>query len=202
MTQHFFRKAAEARTRPRPPKQQRPDHQYKIVMIRKTSGQLFAMSSAKLAHLQGASKGGQTTAGRPNPGRFTSTSGRKAALKVWKTRWKFNRRIGTRIGRRAKPRPRIAREPLRQFYTMTTKRDIRFDAQQRLWYLAERPITERTALQRLGYLPKPGRFVPLPEDVAYEPHVRLPSLIRGAILAHTGKISLVTHDDSSQAPLS
>src|ERR1035437_450608 len=61
------------------------------------SGQPRWYHERYLAWMAGCRKGGITTGTRPNPGRFTSETGKAAALKVWRTRWRKVK--GVRIGR-------------------------------------------------------------------------------------------------------
>ena len=169
-TRHFFKKA---HAHDRPPTVKRPNYRGKVVLVRMPGRGTIPMAARKLAHLQGASKGGTATASRPNPGRFTSESGRKAARKVWATRWRPSAfREGVRTGRRVKYRPRVNRAALRIRYSEYPVKGIQYDPEYDTWMLTDsygiRRVTERTALRRLGHLPNPARFVPTNDDVIRE----------------------------------
>ncbi len=151
-------------------------HRGKVVMLRMPDGGTRNMSARTFVHLQGCSKGGQVTASRPNPGRFTSETGRKAATKIWATRWRYNKHIKSRTGRASKYAPRVMRGALRTYYALHETRGIRyyFPTEYSLdgfWLLTVVPgvvrrITERTALRRLGHLPRPYTgFIPTNDQI-------------------------------------
>lgn len=113
---------------------------------RRSGGCLMIMSARRYAHLRGASKGGQTTAGRPNPGRFTPETARLAAQKAWSTRWRLSRggngrATPLRIGRVRKYRPAVDRAAVRAQYAYTLKSTGDLD---------------RQALSGLTYFPPAG----------------------------------------------
>jgi hypothetical protein len=155
-------------------------YRYKVHTIRREDGTHRFMSARRYAHLKGAQRGGQTTALRPNPGRFNSETARKAALARWLGRHKANPRTGLRPGRvLRRTRPEVSRAHLRYLYSRVPRLGIRFDARFGVWHAGcelrrvangdlvfmwgER-ISERTALRRLGHLPAarknwvPGEF--------------------------------------------
>jgi len=105
-TRNFFRKAP--RLRPdlcKQPSNRPINHKGKVVVVRMSNGQTRFYSSAKWAHLQGVKKGGRVTAALGTGHKFTTESGRKAALKMWKKR-PVNGHIGVRLGIPANRRPR------------------------------------------------------------------------------------------------
>lgn len=151
----------------RPHQKTRPDHRYRNVMIRLANGQTRFMSSRRYAHLKGAQKGGQVTAGRPNPGRFSSASAKKAALARWEGRHRVWKRTGVRVGLPARRvAPGLNRRALRVLYNRAPRAGVWFDAQWGVWHegfeirktlhgpvpMYGRIISERTALRRLGHL--------------------------------------------------
>lgn len=134
--------------------------------LRLSTGEVRWYTDAWLRHRMGTSKGGQTTASRPNPGRFTSETARAAINKAWRTRWRFNKRIGKRLGYPAKRlRPCLDHGALRAFYAKYPLHGIRYDPVEQRWLLTlsltgpgsfPRTISERAALRRLGHLAKDG----------------------------------------------
>jgi hypothetical protein len=133
-------------------------HRYRVLTIRRADGVHRLMSSRRFAHLKGAQKGGQTTATRPNPGRFNPETARKAALARWLGRHKANPRTGLRPGvRRKRTRPEVSRRHLRYLYSRTSRLGIRYLPltgqwmQTAIWGMTQ--ISETTALRRLGHLP-------------------------------------------------
>lgn len=129
----------------------------KVAVVRTGSGTKL-IGLRRLAQLRGNSRGGSITATRPNPGRFTSETARKAARKVWATRWRYVPRAGIRIGRKRKNAPQVNRASLRTLYSNNPINNVWFAPEVGLWQLdtgsQTRCITERTALQRLGHLPR------------------------------------------------
>lgn len=153
----------------------RPNHAGKVVTLQRQDGKVRLISQREYHHLRGASRGGTYTAGRPNPGRFTSDSGRKAAQRLWKGRYRMNQRVGMRLGLPSRRAPRVKRGPLRTYYAAHPTNKIhcflrqgevnRYD-----WFLIDgficRQISERAALQRLGHLKKPSpRYIPTDQDL-------------------------------------
>lgn len=144
-------------------------HRYKVLTIRREDGVHRLMASRRYAHLKGAQKGGRTTASRPNPGRFSSETARKASLARWQGRHRKNGHVGLRLGlQRKRTRPEVSRAHLRYLYARVPRLGIRFDTRFGVWHAGcelrrvangdlvfmwgER-ISERTALRRLGHLP-------------------------------------------------
>lgn len=131
----------------------RPNHRHKSVMVRLSNGQTRAMSSAVLAMRSGGKKGGRTAQARGTANRFTSESGRKASLHMWK-RKKLSKRTGRRLGRVSKYKKAVDRAALRAAHATTGIRalGICFCSDNHQWFADGRGVTERTALRRLGYL--------------------------------------------------
>ncbi len=112
-----------------------------------------------------SSLGGRVSQASGKGHRFNSETARKAALKAWKTRWRFLKRSGTRIGRPAKYRPRVKRAPLREYYALHPTDEIAYLPHIGKWIRRDdqgiRVVGERVALRHLGHLPKEfGRRVP------------------------------------------
>lgn len=137
-------------------------YQGKVAVVRTGSGTKL-IGLRKLAQLQGNRKGGEVSATRPNAGRFTSATGSRAARKVWATRWRKIARSGIRIGRRSNIRPAVDHAALRDLYSHNQIRGIWFEPASGGWVASwygldlwgvKRRISERTALQRLGHLPR------------------------------------------------
>lgn len=118
------------------------------------------MNNRYLARQLGASRSGNNFHGH----RWNSETARKAINTYWKKRARFNKRIGCRIGRPSKRRKAIAYAPLRELYAREPRENIRYIPSTRLWWLTlhNRSVTlqERTALRRLGHLPRIHGFVP------------------------------------------
>lgn len=153
---------------PHPPR--RLKYKAKNVIVRTKRG-TRTISLRQLTTLQGNSKGGQMTATRPNSGRFTTASGRKAAQHAWKTCWRALRAPGNdsppiRIGRARKYRPAVDRAAARARYSGNQVNGVWFDPEVENWYgVTDTPtyhcirrITERTALRRLGHLAYPRKY--------------------------------------------
>lgn len=154
-------------------------YRYKVLVIKRADGVHRTMAARRYAHLKGAQKGGQTTAGRPNPGRFNPETARKAALARWLGRHKANPRSGLRPGRRLKrSRPEVSRRHLRYLYARAPRLGIRYFPEtifdRGFWGQYEQTsegsrflgiISETTALRRLGHLPFARKnWVPGPTD--------------------------------------
>lgn len=154
---------------PRRRQKRPPPHTGAAVVVRLLGGKVSIVSDRHYAQRAGQSKGGTTTAGRPNPGRFTSKTGRAAILKTWKTRWRRIHRIGVRIGRAAKRGPLLDRKALRLHYTTHTVNEVSYDPV-RGWLRTltdgtVRTISEPTALLRLGLLKPRVSWVPVAGDI-------------------------------------
>lgn len=95
---------------------------------------------------------------------FTSVSAKAAITKRWAKHPVT--RTGMRRGARLIRRKPVARQPLRDRYTLAPVRGVQYSPALKVWVLTDefgtRPITERTALIRLGHLPKAREsFVPV-----------------------------------------
>lgn len=178
----FFRKGLVANAPPRPPKPVRPpapDHKRKIVMGVRISAtgkrEHRTMSSRKAAWVLAGQKGGLTSAASGKSHRWNSETARKAAIKSWTKRRKFNKRIGARVGMVAKKRTGLWREPLRAYYAQHPTRGITWIPQ--VWFSADTPtnsgywarvnadggerrLSERQALTALGHLKSSKGYIP------------------------------------------
>lgn len=219
MTRTFFRKGIAAAAQPHPPKQpKKPPVQNRgrvcVGAMTRADGVVVKklMSATKAQQVLGAQKGGQMVQeGDGSPSRFTSESGRKAALKLWygeHARRRFNKKINRRIGGPSKNRPPLNRAALRARYAETPTKGItcrhtmgvgytwwecqpctRIDCSAPFcslcscgWMLL-RQITERTALRRLGHL-NYARINFVPENIQLVP---LPGHRRGTKAARSAK---------------
>lgn len=153
-------------------------HEGKAVITLLANGEHRLMSQREAVSQIGRSKGGRTAQQRGTAHRFTREEASKAAKKLWATRYRMNQRIGTRLGRPAKLKPMVRRQPIRdqrtwsaawaqQFPILVGEGQVLFDADLRQWFqwdqhLVRHYIGERTALRKLGYLPYPRKgTVPL-----------------------------------------
>ena len=158
-----------------------PRHQGKSVwVVMDKSGKKQLMSSRAAAHRMGVSKGGKMIHALGKAHQWTSEEARKAARKGWKHKGRLATRIGIRVGRSAKRRPRVVRAPLRAQYAWVTGQGPRplvwFDQGLGQWFavsilnpLAIYKVSERAALVRLGYLPSAHGPVPGTILATYEP---------------------------------
>lgn len=162
-----------------------PDHHRKVVMAVRLRGtgtpEHMTMSSRKAAQMLGAQKGGLAIAAAGTAHRWTSESARKAAVKSWTKRRKFNKRIGARVGMKTNRRPNLWREPLRAYYREHPTRGVQWVAHPighaaqsvrvgdtvmyGYWKRVypdgtERHISERAALTALGHLSSKRGFIP------------------------------------------
>lgn len=120
----------------------------------------------KAVHLQNSARGGDKGKGH----KWTADSARAAAVKRWK-RHPVNKRVGTRLGNPRHRATSLDHKALRLKHAGVPTNGVLFDVWSKKWlriYPAvieglagafTSPISERRALQRLGYL-KGGRFVP------------------------------------------
>ena len=141
MTRHYFGKAIAPA--PKPARKPRPNHKGKMVLIELGPGQFRAMSSREYAMQLGRQKGGQTAQARGTAHRWTSEEARKAAQKVWKTRWRMNRKIGIRLGRPARNLPAGQAGPMTKGFI--PPRDAPVRVIQRGIKSADKPDTKETA---------------------------------------------------------
>lgn len=114
-------------------------------------------SATRLAQLQGAQRGGRTSQATGHGHRWSSETATKAARKLWDKKYRVNQRIQKRLGY-----PHARQEPLdypllRTRHAAAPVDGIWYDAQSCTWMIQDdlgtRRLGERTALQRLGYLP-------------------------------------------------
>jgi len=159
MTQ-FFR---NAHSMDKPPKVPKPVYP-KFEVVQRGNGQTMVVDSAWARKQRGRSKGGQVSQQNGNGHRFTTETGRKAALKTWKRRRKQSHRGGRiTIGTPARRRPAVNHAALRAFYSEHPTKGITWHPIYD-WTITRGgdtyPLTERTALRHLGHLPKAGGFVP------------------------------------------
>jgi len=123
-----------------------------------TADNLTRIVSAPFAQRQmRAAKGGAAGYAKGTKvGAFTSESGRAAINKRW-ARLKPTGR-GYRLGARLVRRKPVPRAPLREQYALNPHRGVQYSPAMRAWFLTDehgtRPIGERTALIRLGHLPR------------------------------------------------
>lgn len=103
---------------------------------------------------------------------WTSETARTAAIASWRKRGKLNKRINKRLGRPSKNRPRVMRQPLRDFYESRRVGGIQYHRRMldphpktgALGYWTcdngDRVLSERQALIKLGHLPSQHGWVP------------------------------------------
>lgn len=171
-SRNFFRKGVEAKkvadNKPLP--KPKPVHKG-LVQIETKEGRVLLMGSAQAAMQQGRSKGGREAHRKGTRFCWTSEQARAAAQKAWKTRWRKAK--GIRIGRPAKQRPAVNHAKLRTYYSTRSYMGVQFDAKTNVWMQTDShnkvtyPITERTALIRLGHLPPPRKrgLVPVGDGI-------------------------------------
>lgn len=125
---------------------------------------VMVANQAWLAKQAGRSKGGLAIAEAGTAHRWTTETARKAALRRWKTRTKISKRLGIRLGNRIKNRSPVKHAPLRHLFSRCEPvQGVWFDAGLQIWVFNGRKISERRALQRLGYLPATNKgWVPEP----------------------------------------
>lgn len=165
----YFRKGIHAKLHPRIRKS-RPVHQG-LVQIITRDGQSRMMASNEAARQLGRSKGGRVAHERGTRYCWTPEQARAAANKLWRTRWRMNKRIGTRLGRPSKYRPRLNRVVLRQYYANNPTLGITFNNSEQSWFVNGLRISERTALTRLGHKPPPRKrgLVPISDGIPIAP---------------------------------
>jgi len=178
-TRHYFRKAvAPPHKPPTPPA---PDHHRKVVLAKKvvagSKPQFKGMRARDAASQIGRRKGALTTHARGKAHRWDSESARKAAQKLWRTR--FRKVRGIRIGWPAHRAERLDRVAIRIVYQDRTAQPIWFDSTLRQWWRQvgqiRYPISENAALRALGFLKDTKGWVPdaiLVTHLAKEPRNR------------------------------
>ncbi|GAC1471509.1 MAG: hypothetical protein PVSMB7_23340 [Chloroflexota bacterium] len=175
MTRHYLYRTDATKMSPsRYVRRRRPKPSKIVIPTYADGGRHPIMSRARALLIMGGSKGGKKGKGY----RWDSASARKAILKCWATRWRFNKTIGHRIGRSPRNRPVVKRQPLRDQYALTPRLGIRY-AGDIGWHLEATGecLSERTALERLGHLPSHSAKHRIPiaiREVARpkKPHVR------------------------------
>jgi hypothetical protein len=128
------------------------------------------MASRKAAQVLGAQKGGLKVSALGTAHRWTSETARKAAIKSWTKRRKFNRRIMARVGVKANRAKGLWREPLRAYYAENPSRNIQWVSHFGAGSVGHwnrtyadgtvRTISERAALTALGHLSTDRGFIP------------------------------------------
>jgi hypothetical protein len=174
-TRHFFRKAIAPPPKPPKDQKQRRYSKRQLVVaenIHPLTGKRVVrfLSASAAARKVAASIAGKASQASGRANRFTSESGSKASKKLWTTR---QRKVnGIRIGNKLtgwKKGQRLDRMALRKLYHEHPKHGIKCVYQSAVAPAWERtdpttgvtsPITERTALIRLGYMKQYLRFVP------------------------------------------
>lgn len=134
------------------------------VLVTTANNRKLLMAEDTAARRMFAAQGGIAAQAAGTAHRFTSSKGRKAALKRWRKHPMTAR--GYRKGARFVRRPPVPRQPFRDKYALEPCRGIQYTPDSKQWVLSDRYgtriITERTALQRLGHLPKAtDRIVPI-----------------------------------------
>lgn len=167
-------KAVVAARPPKPPPVRPPDHHRKVVMGVKLhptgKREHKTMASRKAAQVLGGQKGGLKSSNLGTAHRWTTETARKAAIKSWTKRRKFNKLIQARVGMRANRRAPLWRAPLRAYYAENPTRGIQFIPvfwQNWLgpcWIRTTgditRQISERAALTALGHLRSSSGYIP------------------------------------------
>ncbi len=167
MGRGFFRKAVALRDKVKGVKVRPPSHKGKIVWTRRQVGTGFEyryMSSAEAAKQRGRRNAGLLGRGH----RWSSEEARAAALKSWRKHGRPGPYTGRRLGRKLACAKRVKRQPFRDLHEGRWFRGYRYDPSERQWWrgipdtapVLGRRVAERTALRNLGYLPKPGGYVP------------------------------------------
>lgn len=145
-------------------KQRQP--QYRVVRLK--GGAIRHYAASMVASQQGRARGAEALHISGKAHRWTSTSARDAALKMWKQR-PVNKRIGVRLGKRIALRPRLNHAAIRAVYLDSSWSTVWYERGSLTiglghWRVktatGSRAISERAALVRLGYLPNRRGFVP------------------------------------------
>lgn len=136
--------------------QLRKDAPKGIVLIETADGRKLLSSKQEAQRQLQRSKGGQRAQATGRGHAWNSKTARKAALKRWRKHPMTKR--GYRRGQRFKNRPPVAHGPLRERYALNPCRGVQYSPALQVWLLTDdsgtRPISERTALRRLGHLPR------------------------------------------------
>lgn len=135
-----------------------------LVEFRRPDGSTYRrlMGGDAYRRLMARSKGGRTAQANGTAHRWTSETARKAAKKLWATRW---RKVhGVRIGVPAKRRPAVDRAALRRQYSLWAGDGIPchpwYHPTDKTWHYSDRIVSEVTALRKLGHLPSPTPAIP------------------------------------------
>lgn len=127
-----------------------------VSLVRTAEGLTRIVDTGFALHQMGVSKAASKGHANGNAPQFTSESGRKAVAKRWAKH--PITRTGMRRGARLVRRKAIPRGPLREKYSLNPVRGVQYFPTLKVWLLTDengtRPITERTALRRLGIIPK------------------------------------------------
>lgn len=123
-----------------------------------TADNLTRIVAAPFAQRQMRSaKGGTAQQAKGVAPRFTTESSRAANAKRWARHPPTGR--GYRLGARLVRRKPVPRQPLRDHYALNPHRGVQYSPALRCWFVTDdygtRPIGERSALIRLGHLPRP-----------------------------------------------
>lgn len=145
---------------PRPPKPPpKVVHGNKVVMVLMPNGRYRHVLSRTLASLMGNSKGALAIWASGHAHRWTSEEARRAAKKSWKRKGRMSKRLKTRIGRKLARKPRLNRRAIRDAHRLRTMAQTGVYCCGHDWFHEDettiRRISERAALRRLGYLPRP-----------------------------------------------
>lgn len=154
-----------------------PDHNV-LVEFTRPDGSTYQrlMGGKAYRKLMAVSKGGRIARDNGKQHRWTSEEARKAAKKLWATRWRKVR--GVRVGVPAKKRAPVRREAIRRQRCFDDGTEGPwFDPFSRTWWSQGRRVTERTALRKLGHLPSP--LPPIPTRII----TRIKLLDGGKLLA-------------------
>jgi hypothetical protein len=176
LTRQYFKRGIEAAKAIKPPKVKRPVHGSNLVMGRlgrPDKGPLYRTMTSREAALQlGRAKGAATLHRLGKAHTWTSEEARAAAKKVWATRWRMIKKIGRRIGRKAKNGPIVRRAKLRERYRNNQVKGVWYDPERACWWIdltnTPRLISEHAALVRLGHLKSrrkgivPDSVMPIP----------------------------------------
>lgn len=135
-----------------------------IVLVTTADGRKLLSAEPTARRRLNASRGGTAAQANGTAWRFDSSRGRKAAIKRWKRHPMTAR--GYRKGARFVRRSPVPRQPLRDKYALQPCRGIQYSPALRTWFITDdngtRGITERTALRKLGHLPRANdRVVPI-----------------------------------------
>lgn len=158
---NFFRKGIAAKSsivsKPKRPPRIRNHPRPTVVQILTADGRLRIVGSSFARFQMLNANRGIVSYATGAGARFDSTSGRKAVQKRWAKHPQT--RLGIRKGARLVRRSPVSRGPLRERYSLSPCRGIQYSPALKVWTITDqhntRPITERTALRKLGHIPYP-----------------------------------------------